>query len=671
MLVMGLSGGLDPIHRVGVAVSHDSAAVLMRDGKVIAAVEEERLNRIKHTNKFPANAIRACLAMAGAELRDVDRFAFNFTEASAREDLLYYVMRSERVSSRLGLDPSVDTDPRGLLQAIFARELGVAVDRDRLHFVKHHVTHAFSAFSPSGFERALVVTMDGEGNNESGYVAIGSEHGIEILRASSVPNSLGLLYTNITHFLGFTYHDEFKVMGLVPYGDPAVYRHLFNDLYSLGPEGTYELHNERLAALAAHIRPRVRTEPFGRDHENVAASLQEALETIAFHVLTHFRKVTAIDDLCLAGGVAHNCTLNGKILASGLFRRVYVQPASHDAGCALGAALYASTDGHPGTAAQRAGTMPHVLLGTDIGDPPRIEQALEAWGSLLRVRRSTQVAKDAAELLAAGGVIGWVQGRAEFGPRALGNRSILADPRPAANKEIINAMVKKREGFRPFAPAVLEERARDYFEVPEATADLGHMTYVLPVRPEMRSTLGAITHVDGSARVQTVRHAENPRYWSVIHAFGELSGVAVLLNTSFNNNAEPIVDTVDDAVVAFLTTKLNHLVVDDFVIDKNEVSFDACRELVPQLCKHVSLHQAKRLNDAGVFSVAFYLGNSHDSRTFAVSPDAYRLLSAADGRATLGALVSAVNVDGPSVFSEFFELWSRRLVTLMPGAQNS
>lgn len=671
MLVLGISGGIDRIHTNKVAISHDSAAVLLKDGRVVAAFEEERLNRIKHTNKFPANAIRACLDTAGVTLSEIDRFAVNYTEASARNDLVFFLLRGRPVSALLGLEPGADTSPRVLLNALLERELGQRLPEERFWFVRHHMAHAMSAFVPSGFERALVMTMDGEGEDESGYVATADERGIEILRATPVRHSLGLFYTYLTLFLGFKHHDEYKVMGLAPYGDPAVYRAAFRNLYTLKEHGEYDIHVEKIISFVTQVRPRQRTEPFTQQYKDIAAALQDSLEDIAFHVLGHFRQTTGRTDLCIAGGVGHNCTLNGKILSSGLFSRVFVQPASHDAGCALGAALCASCDGIPGPASKRGQVMPDLFTGTDVGDDTQIEQRLRRWAPLISIHQSSNVARSAAELLAQQRVIGWVQGRSEFGPRALGNRSILADPRPAENKEIINAMVKKREGFRPFAPAVLVERARDYFEVPEAAADLGHMTYVLSVRPERRAELGAITHVDGSARVQTVERATNARFWDAIAAFGEVTGIPVVLNTSFNNNAEPIVDSVDDAVVCFLTTKLNAMVVGDFVIEKAELSYAHGKSLALGLCAHVSLQRVRSLDDDGVRRQHLVLGNSHDSKTVPLSPALFAMLDAADGTRSVEDLAREAAVDGAAAWDELVELWSSRLVTMLPAARSS
>lgn len=666
MLVLGISGGIDRIHTNKVGICHDSAAVLLKDGRVVAAFEEERINRIKHTNKFPANAIRACLDAAGVTVPEIDRFAVNYTEASARNDLVFYLLRGRPVSALLGLEPGVDTSPCALLNALLERELGQRIPAERFWFVRHHMAHAMSAFVPSGFERALVLTMDGEGEDESGYVATADEHGIEILRTTPVRHSLGLFYTYLTLFLGFKHHDEYKVMGLAPYGDPKVYRPAFRDLYALKPDGEYAVHVDKIISFVTQVRPRQRTGPFTQQYKDIAAALQDSLEDIALHVLRHFRQTTGRTELCIAGGVGHNCTLNGKILSSGLFSRVFVQPASHDAGCALGAALCASCDGVPGPASKREKTMPDLFTGTDVGDAARIEQRLLRWAPLISIQKSSNVARDAAERLARRRVIGWVQGRSEFGPRALGNRSILADPRPAENKELINAMVKKREGFRPFAPAVLAERAKDYFEVPETAADLGHMTYVLNVRPERRAELGAVTHVDGSARVQAVERATNSRFWDVIAAFDEMTGVPVVLNTSFNNNAEPIVDSVDDAVVCFLTTKLNAMVVGDFIIDKAEVTYSHGKSLALGLCAHVSLQRVRSLDDDGVRRQHLFLGNSHDSKTVPVSPALFAMLDAADGTRSVEDLAHEVAVDGAALWEELLELWSSRLVTMLP-----
>jgi carbamoyltransferase len=667
MLVIGVNGGLDAVESSAVALgeaeNHDSAAVLLRDGQIVAAFEEERLNRIKHTNKFPANAIKACLEVAGVPLAGIDRFAFYTAEEMARAGLALYALTGRSVARALRLEAAADANPRRLLQALLEREVGGSVLEERIHFVRHHVAHAFSALGPSGFERALVVTLDGQGDREAGYVASAGPEGLEILQRIGVPSSLGHFYSRITALLGFDQFDEYKVMGLAPYGDPASYRERFERLYTLGPRGSFELHPERLLAMFASLEPRQADQPILPRHQDLAAALQETLERIVFHLLEHHRAATALTDLCLAGGVAHNCTLNGKILASGLFSRVFVQPAAHDAGCAWGAALFAS-GARPGPS---AAPLADLYLGNDLGPSATIAGALAAWEPLLSIRRSDDVAAEAAQLLAEGKVIGWAQGRAEFGPRALGNRSILADPRPPANKERINAMVKKREGFRPFAPAVLAERAPDFFELPPQTrADLSHMTYVVKVRAERQALLGAVTHVDGTARVQTVAREVNPRFWRLISEFSRLTDVPVLLNTSFNNNAEPIVDSVQDAVVCFLTTGLDRLVVGDFVVEKGALTPERCRLLVPALCRHVSLQRIRASDGPRGLRERFQLGNSQNGRTVPISPAMWQLLQATDGRQTLAELLPPLMGPVEECFGELVELWARRLITLVP-----
>jgi carbamoyltransferase len=347
--------------------------------------------------------------------------------------------------------------------------------------------------------------------------------------------SLGVLYLEAIKYIGYASFDEYKVMGLAPYGDPERFLGLLRTSYALLPDGKYDLALDRIdATLKPAVERRAKGAPITQAHMDLAAGLQSALEEIVLHVLRHHQRASGHRRLCLAGGVAHNCTMNGKIARSGMFEEIFVQPAAHDAGCALGAALAVSV---PDGAAPRPRRLSSVYWGRDVGDDRAIRAELDRWSPWLTVERSADVARTAASLIAGGAVIGWVQGRSEFGPRALGHRSILADPRPAENKDRINRMVKKREAYRPFAPSVLEERAHEFFVLPQAASTLGFMVIVLEVREDRRELLGAITHVDGTARVQTVSRAASPRYWDVIHAFGELTGVPVLLNTSFNNNA--------------------------------------------------------------------------------------------------------------------------------------
>lgn len=664
MLSLGFSGGLSLVHEnpyeLPSAFTHDGAAVIIEDGEVVAAIEEERVNRLKHSNKFPAGAIRFCLQQAGVRLADVDRIAFYATEDYCNALLARLHLNRRDMARRL--------DARSVLHELLQRETHCAVDVGRLHFVRHHIAHAVSAFAMSGFERSLVLAIDGYGDFLSGFLALGGPDGLAEVESYSQEKSLGVFYLEVIQFLGYGSFDEYKVMGLAPYGDPSRYRAVMNTLYSLSANGQYEVHTHLVVpTLLRTLEPRKKDQPFTDEHKDLAAALQEALEKIVLHILRHHSAATGERRLCLAGGVAHNCTMNGRILGSGLFDEVFVQPAAHDAGCALGGALLLAGGA---TKARHKPALRHVYWGTDIGSPDSVMEALSGWSGLVSVERCRDVARRGAELLASGSVIGWVQGRSEFGPRALGNRSILADPRPAENKERINAMVKKREGYRPFAPSVLEEDARDYFVFPPATDSLPFMIFVVPVQENKRKLLGATTHVDGTARAHTVSRQTNPQYWALIKEFKKLTGVPVVLNTSFNNNVEPIVDSVEDAVVTFLTTKLDYLIVGDYLVRK-EVP-----ELSRRLALEVSLPPYARLRQNRVFTtpdrmtVACEIGSTADLRNrHAISRRLYDVLMTVEQPLPLAELFEAALVpkdDQAGLLQELELLWERRLVVLRP-----
>ncbi len=666
MLCLGLAGGLNrvednPLNLTG-AFLHDGAAVLVRDGVVVAGIEEERLNRIKHSNKFPVSSIRFCLDMAGVALRDLDAIGFYATERYCNS-LLAQLFAGQP-------DTAVPLDARTLLQQLLARELRTEVDPARIHFVGHHEAHAVSAFAMSGFDESLVLAIDGYGDFLSGLVAHGRDGAVTTLETFSQAQSLGLFYLEVTRFLGYSPFDEYKVMGLAPYGRPEVYRAIFAPLYALDADGGYRVFTDRVGpALVAAGAVRRRGTAFEQRHRDVAAALQEALERIVLHVLTHRRRATGLVNLCLAGGVAHNCTVTGKLLHAGLFDDIFVQPAAHDAGCALGAALMLSADhGYP----VRKARLRDVYWGTPIAADDAVAQDLAGWDAFLDIERCDDIADATAGLLAGGAVIGWVQGRSEFGPRALGNRSILADPRPPANKDRINAMVKKREGYRPFAPSVIEEAAHTYFDLPDARSDYPFMNFVVPVRVEHREALGAITHVDGTARLQTVSRDVNPAYWSVIAAFGQRTGVPILLNTSFNNNAEPIVDSVDDAVTAFLTTGLDALVVGPFLARKRVAAPHDWWRLGVSLPPYVRLQQTRALSGAGVVETRREIRTSFSSRAgVAVSRGVFdALMALAGGEDSLGDLRAHAGAAGgeAAMLDEIRELWALRLVRLHPRA---
>ncbi|WP_437896079.1 carbamoyltransferase family protein [Sorangium sp. So ce124] len=662
---MGFNGGVDPVYSNELSapsnIAHDAAAVLLEDGNVVAGVEEERLTRIKHTNKAPLSAIRACLDVAGIGPEDVDRWVFSSAEESVDRAMLFRWHQNTKLKSPV--------PARAAIQGLFERHLGFELPPDRLEFVHHHTGHAMSAFGTAGFESSLVVTWDGLGDGLSGTVWTGRGHELTKLTSYTEKASLGKLYVNAIRFLGYEIFDEYKVMGLAPYGDPARYRRLFDPLCTLKPDGEYDVHLERLMVLFQVCQPRGRGEEFAQEHKDLAASLQETLERIAFHILEHWRRETGERRVCLAGGVAHNCTLNGKILRSGLFDEVFVQPAAHDAGCALGAALTVHARHRQPDVFKRLG---HVYWGADIGAGDAIGAELRRWGDWVDHVKLDRTAERAAELLARGKVIGWVQGRSEFGPRALGNRSIIADPRPASNKRIINEMVKKREDYRPFAPSVLEERIEDYFLVPGQQKRLPYMNFVVEVKEHARAALGAITHVDGSARIQTVSRDENRRYWELIKAFGDITGVYVLLNTSFNNNVEPIVDSVHDAIVSFLTTKLDHLVVGDYLVTKRPgATSEAMKRMLVALPRHIRVRSTRGYEPGGLLTRHECVNVAAEMHNVPLSEAAFHALSGADGKTTLGALLA--RAEGRRAFpgvdamiAEISALWSQRVVVLSP-----
>ncbi|MBN4003650.1 MAG: nodulation protein [Nostoc sp. LPT] len=664
MLVLGISGGPNLVHENydrSIALCHDSAIVLVEDGEVIFAIEEERLNRIKHTNKFPSESLRLCLKSKGIQLEEVDLIAYYCSKKTFEMGLKLH---------SLGNDSALPIiDPIIFVQNVFCRGLNSEIDPDKLCFVHHHHAHAMSALALSGYESTLVTTFDGEGENISGMVFEGE--GTILKHITDIPESksLGQFYDNVIGFLGYTLFDEYKVMGLAPYGDPEKYRNLFQTLYTLFPNGDYVIHSDKIISLFDLGMPRRKGEPFTQTHKDIAASLQEALENIAFHVIQYYQQETKQKNLCMAGGVAHNCTLNGKILRSGMFENVFVQPAAHDAGCALGAALYAYYNANP--MAKKSSQLEHVYWGTDIGSSSSVLNQLTQWQDFIAFEKLDNVPEQTAKLLASGYVVGWVQGRSEFGPRALGNRSILGDPRPEENKTRINKMIKKREGYRPFAPSVLEEDVDEFFEVPHNQKQLPFMIFVVNVREDKRQMLGAVTHVDGTARIQTVSQKTNKKYWDLINSFKQLTGIPILLNTSFNNNVEPIVDSVEDAVVCFLTTGLDYTVVGDYLIRKKDVSWWNYMSLKLFLPLHISLHQVKKFDSQEKFDKYFYIKNSYNQEfQREVSAEVFDVLTLANSEKTIENLLNKYRETeegkAKDIIHDLMELWSQRLIVLRP-----
>jgi len=574
----------------------DVAAALIRDGQLIAAIEEERFRRIKHVAGFPHHAIAACLEMGGIAASDVDVFAVSRDPRAHLWRKALFLLRNRpkgTVASRARNLASLRALPAAIAKSL---NLDAAVVRQRTRFVEHHPAHLASAAFVSPFEEAAVCAIDGFGDFVS--TSWGRVAGTRLSVEGRVffPHSLGLLYLAITQYLGFpNYGDEFKVMGLAPYGEPGFVREI-ESLVQLKDDGRFELDlsyfrhwsegvqmtwEDGEPTLGAVFTPKLesllgparrRQDPLEAKHEAIAASLQVAFERAALHVLRHVQKSTGSTRLCFAGGCAMNSVANGKIREQTGFRELFIQPAAGDNGTALGAALYAC---HQMNGSHRGFVMEHGYWGPSFDDRA-IGAALDAQHAATAEHGCSRRAWDdeaaldrwTAEQIAAGRVVGWYQGRMEWGSRALGNRSIIADPRRADMREIINTRIKFRERFRPFAPSVLEEALDDYFVggVPDP-----FMLQVYPVRPDKRALVPAITHVDGSGRLQTVSPRSNPRYYRLIKSFEGLTGVPMLLNTSFNEN-EPIVLTPQQALDCFLRTQMDVIVMGRHALERAVVA---------------------------------------------------------------------------------------------------
>jgi carbamoyltransferase len=547
---------------------HDSSACIVRDGELLFAVAEERISRVKHDAGFPKNAIQACFDFTGVRAGQVDEACFGWQTAGPvyRHDLKCYITRKMPLTYLNGLNSTLHFLSMWHQQSgakKFAQQFGPTTARVR--FVDHHLAHAISAYAYSGFDEAAVVVMDGRGAWEATTIWHGRNGRLDPVLMISFPNSVGYFYSEFTEFLGFHRNsDEWKVMGLAPYGKPGVDLSDFIDLNA----APYLVHAKQVAAngskpfanMTALLGPsRMPESEIVERHKNIAFAVQDACETAMMNVVRMAIEKTRCRNVCLAGGVALNSKANGKILASGLVDKFFVQPAASDDGVALGAALVPYLDGN-GKVPIKA--MRHGYWGPCFDDAA-IESNLRTYK--LRYTRLTDPAATAAELLAQGKILGWFQGRMEFGPRALGNRSILADPRdPEMNAKVNNA-VKFREWWRPFAPSFKKEAAGDYLE---SATDSPFMIVTAQVRPEKRSIIPSVTHVDGSARPQTVEKEINPHYWRLIDEFGKRTGVPVIMNTSFNLRGEAIVNTPTDAVRTFFSSGMDALVIGCYLVTK-------------------------------------------------------------------------------------------------------
>ncbi len=597
MLVLGIS-----------AFYHDSAAALIRDGEIVAAAQEERFTRKKQDPSFPKNAILFCLAAANVSGGEIDRIIFYEKPFLKFERLIEtYLAFAPR-----GFTSFRKAMPLWIGEKLFQRDLLLRElkaldpalgDKTKLGFSEHHFSHAASAYFPSPFDSALVLTMDGVGEWTTTSAAIGRGNDLQIIKEIRFPHSLGLLYSAFTYYAGFKVNSgEYKVMGLAPYGVPKYARMILDHLIDVKPDGSFKLNldyfsfctgltmvDRRFDALFG-VAPRRPDQPLEQRHMDFAASIQAVTEEVVLRLTRSLAAETGEKNLCLAGGVALNCVANGKVLRDGRFDAIFVQPAAGDAGGALGAALAAYYEGPSekgrGRSAKRADAMRGSYLGPSYTQDD-IERRLQAVGAVYRTVDDALLIEETAAALANGQAVGWHQGRMEFGPRALGARSILADPRSPTMQKLLNLKVKYRESFRPFAPSVLRERVADWFEI---DVDSPYMLLVADVKAShcrkmteeeeglfgidklnvLRADIPTVTHVDYSARIQTVHKDTNPRYHALITQFEALTGCPVLVNTSFNVRGEPIVCTPEDAFACFMGTELDFLAVGNCILHKEE-----------------------------------------------------------------------------------------------------
>lgn len=574
---------------LGINAFHsDASAAIFYNGALVAAVEEERFNRIKHWAGFPKKAVEFCIRQAGISINDVSHIAIARDPMAKWDKKIRYLAGNPKAFSfairgRLNNATAIHAVSEELAQCFIVPREGV---QKKIHYVEHHRSHLASTYFPSPFNEAVVLSIDGSGDFTTTMMGVGRGNKIEVLQSIDFPHSLGIFYTTFTQLLGFNqYGDEYKVMGLAAYGHPTMAKELGNIL-QLQNDGTFRLdltwfrsgsegyvyYNSQNQPLIPELftqkivekfgLPRQKGEPITQYHKDLAASVQHVTEQCYFHILRHLHRVTGITNVCLAGGVTQNSVANGKITLHTPFRRVFVPPASHDAGLALGAALWVQ---HQLGNLSRSQSTLSAFAGPSFCDAQILKQLEGQPVNWVKVDNYDQLCDRVSRVIETGGVVGWFRGRSEFGPRALGNRSILADPRRPDARELINMKIKRRETFRPFAPAILEEYTDQYFVLDEASP---FMEKVFPIRKEKQAEIPAVTHVDGTGRLQTVCRDRHPDFYRLIDSFRRRTGTPILLNTSFNEN-EPIVNTPLEALDCFLRTRMDILVIENIVISRD------------------------------------------------------------------------------------------------------
>ncbi len=592
---------MKPTYILGIsAFYHDSAAALIRDGEIIAAVQEERFSRKKHDHGFPQLAIDYCMKEAGIATSDIDYVAF-YDKPFIKFERLLMTYLSYAPS---GLKSFLLAMPPWIKHKIFMRSFieGKLKCHSKVLFPEHHQSHAASAFYPSPFKEAAILTIDGVGEWATASYGIGKGKDISILAELKFPHSLGLLYSAFTYYIGFKVNSgEYKLMGLAPYGEPKYADLIKEKLIDIKEDGSFKLDmsyfnyctgltmtNKRFDKLFGGPAREPDVSDLEQRHMDIAASIQQVTEDVVLKIASHIRTKTKQKNLCLAGGVALNCVANGRILQKDIFENIWIQPSASDAGGALGAAL---AIWHGYLKKERivdgfSDSMKAALLGPSFSDS-EIESYLKKNNIKYEKLSAKDMPKCAAQIISDQKVLGWFQGRMEYGPRALGARSILGDARSAAMQSIINQKIKFRESFRPFAPTILLEHAQDYFDL---NCESQYMLLVASIKEERRlplnqeqkklfgieklkikrSDVPAITHVDYSARVQTIKRGDNPRYYDMIDEFYKLTGSPVVINTSFNVRGEPVVCSPEDAYKCFMRTNMDYLVMGNFLLDKRD-----------------------------------------------------------------------------------------------------
>lgn len=574
MIILGLN-----------AYHADSSAAILVDGKLIAATEEERFRRIKHWAGFPSQAIEFCLKEAGITLDQVNYITIGRDPKAKLGKKMKFLLSDpfgglKTVRERLGNRKKIAS----LEQEFAAHFPSASPVKSRIKNIEHHRSHMASAFFPSPFEEAAILSIDGAGDFTTTMIGIGRGNQIEVIDSVDFPVSCGTFYTAFTQFLGFPhYGDEYKVMGLAPYGVPK-YADKIKQVLILKENGLFDwdaryfktarevvvTYGENHVPVVGDLFSEHFEKVFGKsrgkdneltqDHKDMAASVQRVTEDLLIHILSHLQKRTGLKNVCIAGGVAQNSVANGKFIGTTGFEKLYIPSAGHDAGLSMGSALYQY---HQVLKAPRTEPVLSAYTGSKFTNE-EIEHLLKKKGIQYKRLADNELYEKVVNKLIEPGVVGWFSGRAEFGPRALGARSIIADPRNSKAKDLLNSKIKRRESFRPFAPSILKEYTSEYFEKAE---DVPFMEKVFPIRQEKRALIPAVTHVDGSGRLQTVMKDVSPRYYALIDKFREKTGVPILLNTSFNEN-EPIVNTPAEALDCFLRTQMDMLVLENCIVER-------------------------------------------------------------------------------------------------------